>query len=244
MFPVHTEKRLLSYELYLSSNTRVLPFRKISPSSVTTLRLSGECYLPAEIRMPALRDVVIQSVTGNYFDRHTFDQCFSEADLRSFSYVLGERIAFEIRDHHLQSLWAGPGRHLRRLVLLGCSRLSSAALADCLGSMPQLEYFALSLTTVEEQRTNFVLTVPNSVSVFKLHVVNAWYAAALLVEERAMCDAVESHILSRQPPPEMVALHFRAALVVGEGRQVLWEKLAASSGITLCVGPWEEAEVL
>ncbi|KAJ3559759.1 hypothetical protein NM688_g138 [Phlebia brevispora] len=177
MFPSQLERRLLSYELYVSPATRVQAFKRITPVSLTTLRLSGECQLPAENRMPALRHVTLLSVTGNYFDRHTFSRCFGEADLKSFRYALGDRIAYEIRDDHLRSLCSGPGRNLQVLVLIGCSRLSSGCLAACLESLTQLRYLAISVITVEEQRTNIVLSVPVSVSTFKLHVSNAWYAS-------------------------------------------------------------------
>ena len=245
MFPSQLTQALLSYELYLSANTRAMLFKQINHLSLTTLRLSGECHLPAESAlMPALRDVTLLNVTGNYFDRHTFDHCFREASLRSFRYSLGDGIAFEMRDSHLRSLYEGPGRTLRSLVLLGCSRLSSSELSTCLRSLTELNYLAISLVTVEEQRTNFVSAVPSSVAVFKLHVSNAWYAIKLLAEERRMCDAIESDILSRVPPPQAVSLHFRSLLTEEEGRRAVWEELAQRHGIILHVGPWEEQEVL
>ena len=239
-----SQKSLLSYELYLSASTRANLFRKLSPASLTVLRLSGECSLLPEMRTPRLKHLVITNVTGNFFDQTSFEQCFAGADLESFAYALGNRIAFEIRDKHLVSLANVLGPNLRKLVLLHCSRLSSATLENCLRSFLQLQYLALSITTVEEQRVNFVLSIPTTVSTLKLRVINAWYAAPLLTEERRMCDAIESHVLCREPPPKLVALHFRPLLTQTEGRQDKWESMAHSNNFKLCTGPWEDVEEL
>ncbi|KAK0478427.1 hypothetical protein IW261DRAFT_1483477 [Armillaria novae-zelandiae] len=47
----------------------------------------------------------------------------------------------EITDRYFQSLVSGPGAPLRKLVLLGCSKLTCTSLASCLRSLPLLEYF-------------------------------------------------------------------------------------------------------
>ena len=83
-----------------------------------------------------------------------------------------------------------------------------------------------------------------SVQVFKLAVTNAWYAQPLMLEERRMCDTIEARILSREPPPQSVALHFRERLTVDEGRKAVWEDLARRNRIALCVGAWEADERL
>lgn len=244
MFTSESRVQLQSYELYLSSSTRVAALGGTAASRLKRLRLSGNCHLPAGLDMPALRQVVLQGVTGNYFDRHAFDDWCPSADLRTFVFALEDKIGFEIRDSHLHSLAYGPGRNLRKLVLLGCSRLTSSVLADCLRQMTALEYFALNLTTVEEQRTNIILALPSSLSVLKISVTNAWYAVALIAEERAMCDALEERLRSGELPLRFLAAHFRQLLMITEGRQRRWSALAPQVGCQLFWGPWQDSELL
>ena len=158
-------------------------------------------------------------------------------------FSLEDKIGLEIRDSHLHSLAYGPGRNLRKLVLLGCSRLTSSVLADCLLQMTALEYFALNLTTVEEQRTNIILALPASLAVLKISVINAWYALPLIVEERAMCDAIETRMRTGELPLRTLAAHFRSLLMVTEGRQARWEDLASRVGCDLFLGPWPASEL-
>ncbi|PIL31590.1 hypothetical protein GSI_06292 [Ganoderma sinense ZZ0214-1] len=205
MFPKNAAQ-LSSYELYISPETRVDLFDGVRPDAIVTLRFSGEILAAAEtreaarMRMPRLRHVVLHGVTGNYFDRHTIDQCFPDAHLESFVYALGHRLGFEIRNHHLQSLAAVYGNSLRKLVLLGSSRLSSTTITQALECLPALEYFALHLVTVDELRSNFVNVLPPSLTIFKLQVLNAWYAVPLKSEERALCHSIEELVLLRDVP--------------------------------------------
>lgn len=192
MFPHESAPQLRSYELYVSSNTKVTALKKVDASRMRKLRLSGSCSLARDVKTPALHDLKLQGVTGNYFDKHDFSDLSLSPNLDTFVYALEDRIGFEIRDSHVRSLAYGPGSNLRKLVLLGCTRVTSTALADSLQQMVSLEYFAISIITVEEQRTNFALALPSSLSVFKLSITNAWYAVALVEEERALAVTIES----------------------------------------------------
>lgn len=131
------------------------------------------------------------------------------------------------------------GSRLRTLVLLGCSRLSSACIASCLEQFPLLEILALSLVTVDELRTNFLHSLPLTVSVLKLHVVNAWYAVPLRVEERGLLDALENPIMVREKPPKRMTLNFREQLLLEDGRKERLTELARLHDIHLCIRPWE-----
>jgi len=242
MYPNGSGHQLSSYELYLDPETRAFPFEVLSPRRVRNLRLSGECRLPSSTLTPALRHVTLNAITGNYFDQHPVDECFRGSHLESFSYGLGHRLGFELRDRHLESLISLSGGQLRKLILLGCSRLSSKAIADCLDGLPLLEYFALSLITVHELRTNFVLSLSSSVSVVKLQVINAWYAIPLLDEERSLCDALENTVLARTTPPRQICVNFRDQLMVEEGRRQRWGELADNRHFELTVGRWENAD--
>ncbi|KAF9822053.1 hypothetical protein IEO21_00047 [Rhodonia placenta] len=244
MYPDGGQPHLSAYELHLDAETRVSPFEVISPRDVEQLRLSGNCQMPTFPPTPALRNVVLHGITGNAFDNNAIDKCFSQSRLESFSYGMGDKLGFELRDRHIQSLVSLSGARLRRLVLLECNRLSSKALAECLDGLPHLEYFALHIITVEELRSNFVLSLAPSVQVLKLHVINAWYAVPLLAEERGLCDAVENAILDRTVAPVEVSVHFRELLMKEDGRQARWQEIATQRQIQLSFGRWEDREQL
>ncbi|KAI0673513.1 hypothetical protein C8Q78DRAFT_629755 [Trametes maxima] len=241
MFP-QNPPGLSVYEIYVNSEKRVELFDVLPPQNVVTLRLSGEIVAPPGDRrpMPALRRVILHGITGNFFDRHTVEECFPGARLESFEYALGHRLGFELRNQHLQSLVAVHGSRLRKLVLLGCSRLSSTTVTECLKSLPALEHFALHMVTVDELRSNFVLSLPPRLSVFKLQVINAWYAIALKEEERGFCDAIESAVLLRETPFNRVCICFRTQLMSEGGRRERWARIAHDRHVWLEIGPWED----
>lgn len=240
MFPSEANLRLRSYELYLSSNTRVTAIANWDVSGLQRLRLSGDCHLPRNLNASALRELAFRGVAGNYFDRHGLDEWCQSAKLHTFVWALEEKIGFEIRDNHVQSLAYGPARNLRKLVLLGCSRLTSSVLADCLRQMVALEYFAINLTTVEEQRTNLVLALPPSLIVFKIGVINAWYALPLIAEEHAMCEAIETRLQNRESRLTHLALHFRPSVMLEKSGR--WKEIAAQARCMLYLGPWQDSE--
>jgi len=208
MYPSGSQHELTAYELYLDAETRAQPFQVVSPKRLEKLRLSGDCHLPIPNPppTPALRHVTLYGITGNYFDKQSIDLCFPGSRIESFSYGLGHKLGFELRNSHLESVVSLSGARLRKLVLLGCTRLTTDAIAACLDRLTALEYFALSLTTVGELRTNFILSLAPTVSVVKLHIMNAWYAVPLLAEERGLCDALENTVLSRDSPPHQVCV--------------------------------------
>lgn len=240
MFPTGSAHKLLTYELFLTPSTRLSPFAVISSLNVHSLRLSGDCQLPATLSTPALKHVTLHAVTGNHFDRHPIDQCFPDSRLESFRYSLGSNTAFEIRDSHLISLAAGPGRYLRKLVLLSCNRLSSTGIAHCLQALSHLQYFVLSLIIVDELHTNFIHSLPHTITVFKVRIRNAWYASPLVAEERAICDAIQTRVLNREPPLDFLAADFRPQIMDEPGRVKAWTEIAKRKGIGLLVGPWVE----
>ncbi|OSD03590.1 hypothetical protein PYCCODRAFT_1466958 [Trametes coccinea BRFM310] len=243
MFPKQSPA-LASYALHLSPDTRVELFDTVRAHALVDLRLSGNTVTPpgqpAFSPVPALRHLTLHGITGTVFDRHPLDECFPGARLESFTYALGDRLGFELRNHHLESL-AGTalGAGLRSLTLLGCSRISSGVVTRCLESLPRLEHFALHLVTVDELRSNFVLALPPSLSVFKLQVINAWYAIPLRDEERELCEAIEKVVLLREVPLEHVCVCFRAQLLAEDGRQERWARIAEERGFKLSIGPWE-----
>lgn len=239
------------YELYLNPETRVDLFDAINPSNVVALRFSGEIIAKTKesdtaasrMAMPALRGVILHGTMGNYFDRHSIDDWFPAARIESFQYALGHRLGFEIRNRHVESLATHHGSTLRKLVLLGCSRLSSSVLTQCLESLSVLEYFALHLVTVDELRSNFLRALPPSLAVLKLQVINAWYAVALLAEERELCHTIESGVLHRDKPLDMVAVCFRDRLLAEDGRHDRWKQVAVNRHFILQIGPWEHLMV-
>ncbi|CCM05156.1 uncharacterized protein FIBRA_07365 [Fibroporia radiculosa] len=242
MYPSGDGHRFNSYELHLDPETRVRPFEVVPPECVEKLRLSGDCHFPTPLTTPALRHVTLCGVTGNFFDQNTISQSFPGSRLESFSYGQGHRLGFELRNHHLNSLVSVSSRYLRKLVLLGCSRLTSTVVASCLDNLVVLEYFAFALLTVHELRPDFVLSLPPSLSTFKLQVRNTWFAVPLLTEERQICDALEETVLHRSIPLSRVCVNFRDLLMINEGRREKWNAIAEQRHLDLTIGPWEDVE--
>ncbi|KAK0465097.1 uncharacterized protein EV420DRAFT_938512 [Desarmillaria tabescens] len=239
MFP-SGRSGLYSYELYLEPSTQAVVFQSISPTNIQVLRLSGRVRFSTTSQTPALSHLAIRSVTSNHLD-HRMEEQFNHSSLQSFRYAQGNnRMGSEITDRYFQSLVSGPGVGLRKLVLLGCSKLTSTSLASCLRSLPLLEYFALSFVTIHELRSGFITALPTSVMVFKLKISNAWYTDPLLQQETELCDELEASFLLRQPPPQSVFLTFRDSVLSSRG--VHWRILARDSGYSLALGPWEQNE--
>ncbi|EIW86639.1 hypothetical protein CONPUDRAFT_161346, partial [Coniophora puteana RWD-64-598 SS2] len=132
---------LSTYELHLDRTTRVFPFQGVNPQQISDLRLSGDCHLQTRTSFPSLRRLNLFGITSHSFDHVQFDEHFSSSYLNEFNYAQGDRLAFEMRDVHLRSLCAGPGRGLQKLVLLGANRLASADISACLRCLPALRYF-------------------------------------------------------------------------------------------------------
>ncbi|TFK57196.1 hypothetical protein OE88DRAFT_1650826 [Heliocybe sulcata] len=245
MYPGGCPAHLLSYELYVNPEAKVQLLERIPSRGLQRLRLSGSCQLLREQQTPGLRHLTIHGVTGSYFDQRRLDDCFQGALLESFVYGMGHRLGFEIRNHHLLSLASGSRpQHLRKLVLLGCSRLTSEVITRCLSQLNSLEYLAMSLVTVDELRHNFVAALPPTVSVFKLTVTNAWYSIPLIKEETALCDTIENSVLVRKPSPIELRFHFRPSLMSENGREKRWQSIAEDDNVNLVLGPWEPYETL
>jgi len=162
--------------------------------------------------MPSLRHLTIHGVTSQYFDRLGLDDCFPESHLDTFVYSQGHRYGFEIRDRHLETLVMGPGSRLRKLVLLGSSRLTSSVITSCLQNLPTLEYFAISIIIVNELHSNFVMALPRTISILKIQITHAWYSVPLIPEEREICNGLETGIIHRLPLPEAmyISMHSEA----------------------------------
>lgn len=232
---------LQAYELHLDPSTRVNPFQMVPSNHIRSLRLSGDCRF-RKAPFPSLRHLTIRGVTSNAFDQIRFNTSFSNCQLDSFIHAQGHRLGFEITNVHLESLLAGPGSRLRKLVLLGSSRLSSTTIASCLRSLPTLEYFAFSLVTVNELRENFILALGPSLQVLKLQITHAWYALPLFEEERNICDTIEERILLRHLPHKVEHVSFHSQLMAEHGREDRWSHIAAAQHISLKIGPWEDEE--
>lgn len=239
MYPSGTAPPLSSYEVYVDAETRVQAFQVISPRSLVRLRLSGEVRLPPTMETPALRQITLHSITGNHLDRSHLEEPFSGAQFESFVYAQGHRLGLDLRNHHLESINALSRSRLRTLVLLGCSRVSSATIAMCLEQLPRLEVFAISFIGVDEPETDFLRYLPPSVFVLKLHISNTLYALPHLVGERSLCDTLEQSIMVRHRPPKLMALNLRQRLLDEGGRSDRFLKVAQLHGIQLRIGPWE-----
>ncbi|KAF8560429.1 hypothetical protein OG21DRAFT_1401167, partial [Imleria badia] len=231
---------LTSYELYLDPSTRVTPFDRLPSIHVRPLRSSGDCHLTPNSSFPALRHLTIRSVTSNAFDRIRSDSVFAASQLESFTHGQGHRLGFEIRNNHLESIIDGPGRALRKLVILECTRLTTSVIASCLRSLPTLEYFALSL--VNELREDFILALGSCLRTLKLQITHAWYAVSLFDDERIIYDSLEERILSPKSPLDTIYICFHSRLMMEHGREEKWKRIAQAQYLTLKIGPWEDNE--
>ncbi|KAI0067736.1 hypothetical protein BV25DRAFT_1846939 [Artomyces pyxidatus] len=242
MFPRAPPVKLTSYKLHLDPTTRCSLFDKIFPDRLQTLRISGSCQLPVGVMLPSLRHLTLHGVTGNNLDSRPLHEIFVGCELDSFVYSMGDRLGFEIRNHHLESLVSQIGKQLRKLVLLGCSRLSTDFLSASLSELSKLEYLALDLITVNELRGNIVNGLHSTVSVFKINVKNAWFATPLHDEESRLCDNIETFLLRREPPPDHICIRLRSEHKDAGGRADRWRTLAAARGIRLDLWTWDGSD--
>ncbi|KAI0051767.1 hypothetical protein FA95DRAFT_1554300 [Auriscalpium vulgare] len=242
MFPGAPPSKLKAYALHLDSTTTASLFDKIPSDRLETLRISGNAKMRAGLKFPALRHLALHGVTGIDLDRRPLHENIIGCELESFAYSMGERMAFEIRDATLKSLIGGIGKHLRKLVLLDCSRVSSEALMVCLGELPDLEYFALALVTVSELRYDFVASLSSKLLILKLDIRNAWFASPLPDEEQRICDSTETNFLRRRPSPDELQIRVRDTHWTEDGREGRWRDLSVTRGIRLLIGPWTANE--
>ncbi|EIN14210.1 hypothetical protein PUNSTDRAFT_129845 [Punctularia strigosozonata HHB-11173 SS5] len=240
MFPL-ASPRLVSYELHTSANIHIEAFRTVDPSGLVSLRLSGSCVLAQGTTFPNLRHLTLFGIKGNYFDLRALETAFSGCQLESFSYTQ-DRLGFEMRDHMLDGLVHSVGRSLRKLVLLGCSRITTRALADCLRATSLLRYLALSLVVVHELSHQFVFVLPDSLEVLKIQLANSWYTVSKINEERGVCDALELRLVHHLPQLKHLALSLQNTLLQEGGRRGRWLEVAKARHITLKFGAWEEDE--
>lgn len=236
---------LRSYELFVTPHTRANPFSLIAADDVRRLRLSGDCHIPAKVKdMPRLRHLTLSGITSNLFDRNDLTHCFPSANLDEFSYTTGAKDGLILRDHHLRSVASGIGRNLYKLVLLGCSRLSSICFTECISALHNLHYLAVSIITVDEINANFVMLLPRTIATFKLSISNAGYTAPFMNQERQICHTVETDVFYRRPSLEFIAVDFREELMDYEGRRKRWTAICQEQRVPLYIGNWMENEVV
>jgi hypothetical protein len=243
MFPLtfpHSD-HLQSYNLHLNPLTRSHLFEKLVPNHIVSLRLSGNCILPERAHLPRLRHLIMNTVTGNHFDLRTFDSTFGSARLELFSYNMGDRLGFELRDSHLKSLGTPLGQNLRKLVLLGCSRFSDAALYTLFEQLHELVYLALDLIIVYELQYAFIRTVSLKLQVLKFAATYARHSLPRIEEENLLCEEIEA-LMCRETPPWMVCLQMREEVLRTAERLIKWPIIAVNRGIDLRLGDWREYE--
>lgn len=241
LFPDVRPDNLVSYELFLDPTTQASIFQTVPNAKLQKLRLSGDCRLPKKEPTPSLRSLNLHAITSNHFDVRPINDTFPDCHLDSFAYSMGHRMGFEIRDAQLRSLVQGIGSRLRKLVLLGCKRLTSSVISECLWELPGLECFALSLITHDELQSNFVLALASSVRVVKLHVVEGKWTRPFVEEENALCDALEDK-MKQEPMLSILRVHFRESVMVSDGRAARWKRIAAERRVDLRWGSWEADE--
>jgi hypothetical protein len=149
-------------------------------------------------------------------------------------YRMGGMGSFELRDYHLLSLRA-IATDLRRLTLVGCSRLTGSALAALFDELHNLTYLALDIITVRELQNGFIRSISSKLKVLKFAVTNAPYTHPLVNEEDQLCDEIMS-LIERDNPPELIHLQLRER-VLGQ-RWAQWTGLTLLRGVDLRRGDW------
>lgn len=209
------------------------------------LRLSGDCHIPTKVNdFPRLRQLTLSGITSNLFDRNNLLEYFPSANLDEFCYIMEAKDGLILRDHHLRSIAFGIGRNLSKLVLLGCSRLTSTCLAECISALHDLHYLALSIITVDEMNGNFLMLLPRTIAVLKLSITNAGYTIPFIDQERAICNTLETDVFKRRRSLDTIAVDFRSELMEEEGRRCRWTVICRERNIPLYIGNWMENEIV
>ena len=236
---------LHSYELFVNPHTRTNPFSLIAANDVRRLRLSGDCHIPAKVKdMPHLRQLTLSGITSNLFDRNNLQECFPSANLDEFLYTMGAKDGLILRDHQLRSVAFGIGRSLHKLVLLECSRLTSTCLAECIETLHNLRYLAVSVITVDEMNANFLMLLPRTVTVLKVSINNAGYTIPFVEQEETICDTLEIDVFNRRPALDSIAVSFRSELMDDGDRRDRWTKMCQERKISLYIGNWMQNEIV
>ncbi|TFY83590.1 hypothetical protein EWM64_g415 [Hericium alpestre] len=247
MFPGTAPALLSLYELYVDPETRSDLFQVVSPHELQSLRISGHCQVPGGLDVPALRHLTLHNPVTNDFDIRDIHKTFVGCQLESFAHAFSERLAFELRDKHLPSI-VTLGPHLRKLVLLGCSRLSSDAITSCIAQLPCLEYLALSIYTAFTGQLggNFIEALPNTIQTMKLAMtVNRKFLPSYMQVpsytriEQQVRDTFESRLLRRSPAPNALFIFLDT---LDEDISRRWTTVAADRGIRLRIGRWDDEE--
>ncbi|KAI0034321.1 hypothetical protein K488DRAFT_45870 [Vararia minispora EC-137] len=231
-----------TYKLCVSPTTRSTLFTNIPPTHICTLRLSGDCIFPDASDFSSLRELILDAVTGNHFDRRALDSTFTSSRLETFCYRMGGMGSLELRDSHLESLRTGIGTTIRRLALVGCSRLTGNGLAALFDQLRNLTYLALDMITVRQLQVGFIRVLSPKLELFKFAITNVSYAQPLIAEEVMLCDEIES-LIDRDQPPQSMHLKLRDEVLQSSGRWAKWETMVKHRGIDLRTGVWGTEEL-
>lgn len=155
-------------------------------------------------------------------------------------------MGFDLMDSHITSIPLMSISGLKRLTLIGCSRITSEGLSKCLRELRSLQHCALSdlqgLKNVEEHQ--FIAELSPTVSVFKISISHPWHMNPRLLEEASMCEAVETYLLKRLDPPRALHLDFHQGVMREDMRQQRWELIAQTRHIDLFFGYWPGFEII
>lgn len=212
----------------------------MSGENLRRLRLSGFIRLDEPLeRCLSLQHLTIHGVTGAYFDQRPLTG-MEGISLQSFQYHQGAPLGFELRGPFLASVLRGSHSSLRKLVLLHCTKLPTAALVDCVSSLTSLEYFALSLITTTELAGDFIAALPDSTSTVKLKIKAARYSRVFLSEELALCHSLKRW-LTKPRGPSLLQLCLPHVIETQDHRDQ-WGQLARRCGVRVQIGDWEPFE--
>ncbi|EIN07934.1 hypothetical protein PUNSTDRAFT_144416 [Punctularia strigosozonata HHB-11173 SS5] len=239
------------YEVFVDPYTRYMVCIHVMPDNLRRLRLSGKCGFPFSqlLRRPArnLRHVVLHAVDCTEFDQIPLGDIFMDAPLESFAFSMAGRVDGPLSGQHLLSLVNGPGRNLRKLVLLGAN-VATPALSECLDMLSSsLEYLALAIIVTDDApRINLMRHLPSQLMTLKIQVrhVEGRPSDIGLETDRQWCHALERYLRDRNSPMQVVHAFFGPQLAVEDGLLERWKTLAEEKRFRLDWGLWDRAEAL
>jgi hypothetical protein len=238
------------YEVFVDPYTRYMVCIHVMPDAIQRLRLSGRCGFPFSqlMKRPArnLRHLVLSAVDCSEFDQMSLGDLFAGAPLECFAFSIGGRVDGALMDSHLLSLVNGPGRNLRKLVLIGAN-INTPALSECLGLLfSSLNYLALALTVSDAPRVNLMHHLPGRLTTLKIQVkhLEGRPSAVGLETDRQWCGALEQYLTHRTGPIEAVHAFFGPQLAVEDGRLERWRNIASEKHFSFHWGLWDRREEL
>jgi len=165
--------------------------------------------------MPSPHHLIIHGVTS-HFDQEEPVNYFPECYLDTFMYAQGHRDDFESRDRHIETLVAGLGLRLRKLVLLRCSPADQQRAHRMFIEFPDPGLLC-GLGCYSERDAEQFWAGSSVDSIRPQNSDDALYSVPLINEERELCKTLETGIMRRRRPPVAIYICMDNEVINGGG---------------------------